>query len=246
MTDLAERFGPFKVRESSPGDLLSRGAVIEIALTETEVTILSAEEDSKTWPRDQFEVDIYSAYYGCFRLGRQSVWVNTDEGRQLDLIRAVLRGERPLQPGVLRSPQDRGNRWKIAQERGDETIVVNYTGRTLEEAATKLKAESALAAKFGYHPTSQTWAQGQWSGKAFLIAFLLFFVLIGFLVFLYMLIVKPPGTLTVTFTRSQVTAPEDVEHATGDTKVCPDCAETVKRAARVCRFCRYEFGPAEI
>jgi len=32
-----------------------------------------------------------------------------------------------------------------------------------------------------------------------------------------------------------------------DTKVCPDCAEEVKAAARVCRFCRYRFdgGAAE-
>ena len=28
------------------------------------------------------------------------------------------------------------------------------------------------------------------------------------------------------------------------TKVCPDCAETVQAAARICRFCRYEFAPA--
>jgi Uncharacterised protein family UPF0547 len=27
------------------------------------------------------------------------------------------------------------------------------------------------------------------------------------------------------------------------TKVCPECAEEVKWAARVCRFCRHEFGP---
>jgi integrase len=27
------------------------------------------------------------------------------------------------------------------------------------------------------------------------------------------------------------------------TKVCPECAEEVKWAARVCRFCRYEFAP---
>jgi hypothetical protein len=29
------------------------------------------------------------------------------------------------------------------------------------------------------------------------------------------------------------------------TKVCPDCAEPVLAAARICRFCRYEFQPTE-
>jgi hypothetical protein len=32
-----------------------------------------------------------------------------------------------------------------------------------------------------------------------------------------------------------------VPAATGTTKVCPDCAELVLDAARICRFCRYEF-----
>jgi ribosomal protein L40E len=27
-------------------------------------------------------------------------------------------------------------------------------------------------------------------------------------------------------------------------KVCPDCAESVQPAARICRFCGYEFAPA--
>ena len=31
---------------------------------------------------------------------------------------------------------------------------------------------------------------------------------------------------------------------TSATKACPDCAEAVLAAARICRFCRYEFRPA--
>lgn len=38
---------------------------------------------------------------------------------------------------------------------------------------------------------------------------------------------------------------EDVGRAEDDTgtKVCPECAETVQAAARVCRFCGYRFAP---
>ena len=30
----------------------------------------------------------------------------------------------------------------------------------------------------------------------------------------------------------------------GGTKVCPQCVESVGVAARICRYCRYEFAPA--
>jgi hypothetical protein len=48
-------------------------------------------------------------------------------------------------------------------------------------------------------------------------------------------IARPNGVLTVTY-RRQATVAEASE-----TKVCPDCAEEVKAAARICRFCRHKF-----
>jgi hypothetical protein len=46
----------------------------------------------------------------------------------------------------------------------------------------------------------------------------------------------PPRSMLATL------LPRRPEPAPG--KICPDCAETVKPAARVCRFCGYRFEPA--
>jgi ribosomal protein L40E len=84
----------------------------------------------------------------------------------------------------------------------------------------------------GYFPVSQMWAPGQWSTSAFIIALLLCVTVIGILVFIYMVLVKPAGTLTVTYERREE-------------KICPRCAERVKTAALVCRFCGHQFPSAE-
>lgn len=34
------------------------------------------------------------------------------------------------------------------------------------------------------------------------------------------------------------------DRGVGGNKICPECAETVRAAARVCRFCGYRFGAA--
>jgi hypothetical protein len=114
---------------------------------------------------------------------------------------------------------------------GQQTIIKTYKGS--QSTAQKLfQADSVKMAGVGYFPKSQSWAAGQWGAGAFLVALLLCLVLIGLLVFVYMLVVKPEGSLTVVYEYRQ---PQSEE------KVCPDCAESVKAAAAVCRFCGHKF-----
>ncbi len=112
-----------------------------------------------------------------------------------------------------------------------ESVVRIYKG-SQSSTNRAFQEDVAKMASQGYVPGSQSYAPGAYGCGSFILALLLCVVLIGFLVFVYMLIVKPDGTLTVTFVRS-VAEPE---------KTCPKCAERVKAAASVCRFCGYTFS----
>jgi hypothetical protein len=79
-----------------------------------------------------------------------------------------------------------------------KTLIRVYKGNS-KTASSTFRYDSISLAKKGYVPISEVWAQGTWGCFAFLIALALCFIFIGFLVFIYMLIVKPEGTLTVTY-----------------------------------------------
>jgi hypothetical protein len=102
------------------------------------------------------------------------------------------------------------------------------------------QADSTTMAAHGYFPTSQSWAPGAYGCGAFLVALLLCVILIGIIVFIYMLIVKPDGTLSVTYELRALPA-SSANLISIPEKVCPKCAEHVKAAASVCRFCGHEF-----
>lgn len=112
-----------------------------------------------------------------------------------------------------------------------KTVIKTYRG-SQQGAMRAYQADAERMAQKGYTPTSQVWAPGSYGCGSFILALLLCLILIGILVFIYMLIVKPDGTLTVTYTLAPQAELE---------KTCPRCAERVKAAAAICRFCGHEF-----
>lgn len=107
-----------------------------------------------------------------------------------------------------------------------EIEVLSYPGRTQADAAAIFQEDAQRMASYGYTPVSQSWADGR-PGRARVIA-------IG----IFATAIRPAGFLTVTYQRTQ---PQQDD---GPGKVCPRCAETVKSAALVCRFCGHEFDTA--
>ena len=120
------------------------------------------------------------------------------------------------------------------------TIIVTYKG-SQEQATEAFQIDAARKSGQDYYPTSQSWAPGSYGCGAFLLALLLCFVLIGILVFIYMFIVKPAGTLSVTY-ELRSTSLGSTAAIERDEKTCPKCAEQIKAAALVCRFCGHNFA----
>jgi hypothetical protein len=122
-----------------------------------------------------------------------------------------------------------------------KVIVRRYIG-SQDGAMETYQDDSAKMAAQGYFPTSQVWTPGEYGCGTFLLALLLCVVLIGILIFIYMLIVKPSGTLTVTYELRAISADHTNILLVGE-RMCPRCAETIKAAALVCRFCGHELTP---
>jgi hypothetical protein len=118
-------------------------------------------------------------------------------------------------------------------------IVKTYKG-SQSTATAEFQKDAAAMAKMGYFPTTQNYAQGTYGCGAFILALLLCIIIIGILVFIYMLIVKPDGTLSVTY-ELKPTNQEQKSIFNQSEKQCPKCAEAVKQEAKICRFCGHNF-----
>lgn len=121
-----------------------------------------------------------------------------------------------------------------------QSVVVKTYKGSQSAATSEFQRDADRMAKLGYFPTSQNYAQGAYGCWAFLGALILCFIIIGVVVFIYMLIVKPDGTLSVTYELRKPTIDQNANLKLAE-KQCPRCAETVKDEAKVCRFCGHNF-----
>lgn len=78
------------------------------------------------------------------------------------------------------------------------TITRQYRGSP-GSATADFQQDAAVLEAQGYYPVSQIYSPGSYGCGAFLLALILFVILIGILIFIYMLIVKPAGTLVVAY-----------------------------------------------
>lgn len=87
------------------------------------------------------------------------------------------------------------------------TVTKFYSGNSgnQQSAYRMYLADKEKMSSRGYRPASETWQPGSWGVGAFIVALLLCFILIGILVFIYMIIVKPAGKLVVTYERQSST-----------------------------------------
>lgn len=112
-------------------------------------------------------------------------------------------------------------------------IIKTYEGDE-NSSRRAFENDAQIMQEKGYYPISQNYTPGSWGCGSFLIATLLLLILIGIIVFIYMLIVKPDGTLSVTYELRE------------KEKKCPMCAENVKYEAKICKHCGYELPPNPI
>jgi hypothetical protein len=90
------------------------------------------------------------------------------------------------------------------------TIVRVYRGSQQSDAVRIFDKDASELARFGYQPIRQSWEAGRWGWRAFVVALLFAVILVGLLMFLYMLVVRLDGTLTVTYAHRDPLPPSGI------------------------------------
>ncbi len=78
-------------------------------------------------------------------------------------------------------------------------LVRTYRGREQQDVVARYATDAEELAARGYEPVGQSWGDGQWDGALFLLALILCLFAIGLILLAYMAIIRPAGTLLVTY-----------------------------------------------
>jgi hypothetical protein len=78
-------------------------------------------------------------------------------------------------------------------------LVRTYRGHEQSDAIASYVKDAETLAQRGYAPAGQSWGDGQWDGGMFFIALILSLFGIGLIMLAYMAIIRPDGTLCVTY-----------------------------------------------
>ena len=145
------------------------------------------------------------------------------------------------------------NRGVVAPSLGTETRLSNATNRwtataivreykDCKEGRALFAEEVAVLDLHGYAPATQSVDGGHVHVGRLLVTG-------GWSVLAGKRGIRSDGRVSVTFQKVPVRQPVLVQPVAASVKTtvktCPECAEEVKAAARICRFCRYEFWPAD-
>ena len=77
-------------------------------------------------------------------------------------------------------------------------LIRSYVG-AFAQTVPAFQADASYMAQGGYVPVAQSYEPGNWSGATLVIALLLCLIGIGFLILIYMFIIRPDGALVVTY-----------------------------------------------
>ncbi len=97
-------------------------------------------------------------------------------------------------PGVRDTGVERadGREW-------GQFVVRTYRGPEQRAVVARYVADAEDLAGRGYEPVSQSWGDGQWDAAVFVLALILSLFGIGLILLAYMAIIRPAGTLVVTY-----------------------------------------------
>jgi hypothetical protein len=121
-----------------------------------------------------------------------------------------------------------------------DSFIKQYEGKQ-EGALAQYLADKELMAAQGYFPVSQNWVPRRRVFLCVVGIILCPIFLTGVLILLFLLFTQPNGCMNVTYAQREKAQSPAYSMPTLD-KTCPKCAELVKDAAAVCRFCNYEFA----